>query len=135
RSFRTAARGHATDVTVDTEPETTVRIAAAGDLHCRESRRHEVAAAFASVQEEVDAILLAGDLTTHGQPEQAEILAAACRPLQVPVIAVLGNHDWHVDRRDELVAVLEDAGVVVLDPGVATFEVRGRDVAVVGAKG
>ena len=112
-----------------------VRIAAAGDVHVRETHRRQVADAFARAGEGVDAILLAGDLTTHGEPEQAEVLAAACRPLDVPVIAVLGNHDWHVNRRDELVAVLEDAGVVVLDPGVATFDARGRDVAVVGAKG
>ena len=135
RSFRTAARGHATDVTVDTEPETTVRIAAAGDLHCRESRRHEVAAAFARVQEEVDAILLAGDLTTHGQPEQAEILAAACRPLQVPVISVLGNHDWHCDRAEEVAAVLEAAGITVLERSSTVLDLGDTEVGVVGAKG
>jgi uncharacterized protein len=112
-----------------------VRIAAAGDIHVREEHRDDVAAALADAAASVDAILLAGDLTTHGEPAQARILAEACRPLDVPVVAVLGNHDWHVNRRDELVAVLEEAGIVVLDPGVVTLEVGGRDVAVVGAKG
>jgi Icc-related predicted phosphoesterase len=112
-----------------------VRIAAAGDIHVREATRDDVAAAFAGAAATVDAILLAGDLTTHGEPEQARVLADACRPLDVPVITVLGNHDWHANRRDELVAVLEDAGIVVLDPGMVTLELGGCDVAVVGAKG
>jgi len=112
-----------------------VRIAAAGDLHCRPTHRDEVERAFAAIAPEVDAILLAGDLTTHGEPEQAEVLAGACRDLGVPVVTVLGNHDWHVNRRDELVEVLRDAGVVVLDPGATVLEVAGREVGVVGAKG
>ena len=112
-----------------------VRIAAAGDVHCRPSMRDEVARAFARAANEADAILLAGDLTTHGEPEQAAVLADACAELDVPVLAVLGNHDWHSDRRDEVVSALEAAGIVVLDPGVTVFEVRGCDVGVVGAKG
>ena len=112
-----------------------MRIAAAGDLHCRPTHRDEVERAFAAIAPEVDAILLAGDLTTHGEPEQAEVLAGACRDLGVPVVTVLGNHDWHVNRRDELVEVLRDAGVVVLDPGATVLEVAGREVGVVGAKG
>lgn len=112
-----------------------VRVAAAGDVHCRPSQRVEVARAFARVEGEADLILLAGDLTTHGEPEQAEVLADACRPLGVPVVTVLGNHDWHRDRRDEVVAALEDADITVLDPGVAVLEISGREVGVVGAKG
>ena len=112
-----------------------VRIAAAGDLHVRDAHRHDVSAAFAQAATAVDAILLAGDITTHGEPEQARILAEACRPLDVPVVTVLGNHDWHANRRDELVELLEEAGILVLDPGVVTLELAGCDVAVVGAKG
>jgi hypothetical protein len=67
--------------------------------HCRESQRDEIAAAFAAVAEEVDAILLAGDLTTHAHPEQALILADACRPLRTPALPVLGKHDWPPDCR------------------------------------
>jgi predicted MPP superfamily phosphohydrolase len=61
------------------------RIAAVGDLHCRESQREEIAAAFAAIAADVDLVLLAGDLTTHGEPEQAQILADACRPLATPL--------------------------------------------------
>jgi Icc-related predicted phosphoesterase len=111
------------------------RIAAVGDLHCRESQRDEIAAAFAQIAGEVDAILLAGDLTTHGEPEQAQILADACDPLDTPVMTVLGNHDWHSNRRDEVVDVLLDAGIVVLDRDHAILDIGGVDVGVVGLKG
>lgn len=111
------------------------RIAAVGDLHCRESQRDEIAAAFEQIAGEVDAILLAGDLTTHGEPEQAQILADACDPLDTPVMTVLGNHDWHSNRRDDVVDVLLDAGIVVLDRDHAILDIGGVDVGVVGLKG
>ena len=111
------------------------RIAAVGDLHCRASHRVQIAAAFDAVAGEVDVILLAGDLTTHGVPEQAQILADACRPLDTPVLTVLGNHDWHSNRRDEVVEVLRDAGIVVLDRDHAILDVGGAGLGVVGLKG
>jgi Icc-related predicted phosphoesterase len=112
-----------------------VRVAAAGDLHCRPAQREAVRTAFAAIAPDVDAILLAGDLTTHGEPDQAAILADACRDLDVPVVTVLGNHDWHAGRRDEVVEVLRDAGIVVLDPGAVVLEIADREVGVAGAKG
>jgi uncharacterized protein len=116
--------------------ERRLRIAAAGDIHCgQENERGRVAAAFAALEEQADLVLLAGDLTTHGEPEQAAILADACRPLTVPVLAVLGNHDWHSGRRDELVAVLEDAGVEVLEREHRILDVADTQVGVAGAKG
>lgn len=113
-----------------------MRIAAAGDIHCgAETDREAMAAAFAEVASRVDLILLAGDLTTHGEPEQGAILAEACRSIDVPVVSVLGNHDWHADRSDELVSVLEDAGIAVLDRGHRVVTVGDVDVGVVGTKG
>jgi uncharacterized protein len=112
-----------------------VRIAAAGDVHCNESNRDETAAAFSEIDRTVDLILLAGDLTTHGEPEQASVLADACRDLETPVIAILGNHDWHVNRPRELTAVLEEAGITVLDRSATIQRVGDCDVGVVGVKG
>jgi Icc-related predicted phosphoesterase len=112
-----------------------IRIAAAGDIHADELRRGEIAAAFAAVQEEVDAILLAGDLTTHGEPEQAAVLADACQGLTVPVVSVLGNHDWHANRSDEVAGVLADAGIVLLDRSSTVLDLAGIQVGVVGCKG
>jgi Icc-related predicted phosphoesterase len=112
-----------------------IRIAAAGDIHCAVGEEARVQAAFAGVEPEVDLFLLAGDLTTHGEPEQAAVLAEVCRGLAVPVVAVLGNHDWHADRRDEVVSVLVDAGVRVLDQSWLVWEVRGTEIGIVGTKG
>jgi Icc-related predicted phosphoesterase len=112
-----------------------IRIAAAGDVHCSEANRGQIAAAFAEIDRTVDLILLAGDLTTHGEPEQAAVLADACRELGTPVFTVLGNHDWQSDSRDELVAVLEDAGITVLDPGHAICRPKDLEVGIVGVKG
>jgi uncharacterized protein len=114
---------------------TVIRIAAAGDVHGDESRRREIAEAFAAVDERADLLLLAGDITTYGEPEQAAVVADASRSLDIPVVAVLGNHDWHADRGDEITEVLESAGVTVLDRGWTVREVRGTDVGIVGTKG
>jgi Icc-related predicted phosphoesterase len=92
-----------------------VTVAAAGDIHCSEDNADAVRMAFDAIEGQVDAVLLAGDLTTHGEPEQAAILADACRGMETPVVAVLGNHDLHANRADELVEVLLEAGLVVLE--------------------
>lgn len=112
-----------------------VRVAAAGDIHCEESNRDAVARAFAALAGAADLALLAGDLTTTGEPAQAAVLADACRDVGMPVIAVLGNHDWHADRHDELVDALREGGIEVLDPGSTVVTVRGTRVGIAGAKG
>ncbi len=117
--------------------ECRIRIAAAGDIHYgeRDDDRERAAAAFGALADRADLVLLAGDLTTHGEPEQGEIVADAVRALEIPVIAVLGNHDWHVDRAPELTAVLEDAGVIVLDRGHHVLDLCDTEVGIVGTKG
>jgi uncharacterized protein len=112
-----------------------VRIAAAGDVHCREDERAEVDKAFASLDGRADLLLLAGDLTMHGKAGEAAVLANACRRLSIPVFAVLGNHDWHLGEQDEIRAVLADAGVRVLERESAVCEVAGVETGIVGAKG
>jgi Icc-related predicted phosphoesterase len=84
---------------------------------------------------QADLVLFAGDLTTHGEPGQASVLADACAALEVPAFAVLGNHDWHADHRDELVSVLEEGGVRVLDRSWVVCEAGGIEVGIVGVKG
>jgi Icc-related predicted phosphoesterase len=112
-----------------------LRIAAAGDVHCDQAHREQAREAFAGLAGKVDLVLLAGDLTTHGEPEQGAVLADACAQLDMPVFAVLGNHDWHVNRRDELVAALSEGGVRVLDRDWVTCETAGVEVGIVGVKG
>lgn len=112
-----------------------VKIAAAGDVHASEATRDRIASAFARVQDEADIVLLAGDLTTHGEVDQALVLAEACRGLSVPVCAILGNHDLHLGNGEEISAVLREAGVNMLQRASAVYELRGVDVGVAAAKG
>ena len=112
-----------------------IRIAAAGDIHASEATRERVVHAFATVAEQADVILLAGDLTTTGEPEQAQVLADACRELATPVFAVLGNHDFHAGRAHDVRAIVEEANVQVLDRSWKTCEVEGLQLGVVGTKG
>ena len=112
-----------------------IRFAAAGDIHADDANRDDLARAFRDVDGRVDLVLLAGDLTTYGEPEQAALLAEICRPLEMPVYAVLGNHDWHCNQVPEIVALLSSAGVRVLDRSWAIEEVDGASVGIVGLKG
>jgi Icc-related predicted phosphoesterase len=126
----------ATDrLAADLRGQRRVRVAAAGDIHCDARGGAAAREAFAALRGEADLILLAGDLTTHGEPAQAAVLAEACRDVDVPVAAVLGNHDHHAGRADELTAVLVEAGIDVLDGRHATYSVGGVDVGVAGVKG
>jgi Icc-related predicted phosphoesterase len=112
-----------------------VRVATAGDVHAREDRREELGAAFAALRGAADLLLLAGDLTTYGEPSEGAVLADACRDLGIPVYAVLGNHDWHADRADELKRVLREGGIHVLEREADVCRVGGVEIGVVGVKG
>jgi Icc-related predicted phosphoesterase len=112
-----------------------IRIAAAGDLHANGEERERVERAFAELDPQTDIVLLAGDLTGCGDPDEARVLADVCRELQVPVFAVLGNHDWHLNQTHELVSILTDGHVRVLERSTARCEIRGRSVGIVGLKG
>jgi uncharacterized protein len=111
-----------------------VKIAAAGDVHCSPENRDAVLTAFDAIDGEVEVVLLAGDLTTHGEPEQAEVLAEACRGMETPVVAVLGNHDLHANRADEVVGVLREAGIELLERSHTVVGDRCR-LGVAGTKG
>jgi Icc-related predicted phosphoesterase len=112
-----------------------IRVAAAGDVHCDEENREELELAFRRVDGDVDAILLAGDLTTYGELKQGELLAGICRGIEAPIYAVLGNHDWHCSEVAEIVAALGDAGVHMVDRGWARQEVDGASLGIAGTKG
>ena len=118
------------------QEECVLRIAATGDIHLgREGDQDRWARAFAGLRDRVDLVLLAGDLTTHGEPEQGAMVGAAARELDVPVLAVLGNHDWHANRHDELVAALREGGVDVLERDHRMLELCGTEVGIAGCKG
>jgi uncharacterized protein len=112
-----------------------IRLAAAGDIHCVEPLREHVARSFGRIAEESDLVLLAGDLTTHGLPEQAQVLADACTALSIPVVAVLGNHDHHSGQSGEVSDVLESAGIHLLERDHVILELGEVEVGIVGVKG
>jgi Icc-related predicted phosphoesterase len=112
-----------------------IRIAAAGDVHCREGNREEVVAAFAALPDDVDLVLLAGDLTSHGTVAEVEIVVEAAGETAAPIFTVLGNHDWHAGLGADLVEALRRGGIAVLDGDSALLEIEGVEVGVVGAKG
>jgi Icc-related predicted phosphoesterase len=112
-----------------------IRVAAAGDVHASRATRDRIEDSFARVQRDADLVLLAGDLTTHGEPDEARVLADACRDATVPICVVLGNHDLHAGKGEEIASSLRDVGIDVLERDTAVYELNGIDVGVVGAKG
>ncbi|HEX6723037.1 MAG TPA: metallophosphoesterase [Burkholderiaceae bacterium] len=108
-----------------------IRFAAVGDLHCTEAAAGTLRHFFAQASEAADALLLCGDLTDYGTAKEAKILADELSVVSVPVIAVLGNHDYESGVPDEVRRTLHAVGVHVLD-GEAV-EVHGIGIA--GAKG
>ena len=112
-----------------------IKVAAAGDIHAGGPGDERLAAVFADAAREADLFLLAGDLTRHGDPGEVSRLVEAVHGIELPVFAVLGNHDWHGNRCDELVEVLSEAGIRMLDKSSAMVEVGETSVGVAGAKG
>src|SRR6185436_13912046 len=110
---------------------TVVRVAAVGDLHCSKTSQGAFQSLFARISEAADVLLVPGDLTDYGLPEEAAILAKELHTLRIPIVAVLGNHDIESDKGAEVRQILADAGVTMLD-GDAT-ELLGIGIA--GVKG
>lgn len=110
----------------------TLRIAAIADIHVKKSSAGMLQPLFAKVTESADVLLLCGDLTDYGTPEEGKILAKEITSaLRIPAIAVLGNHDFESCKERELIDVITDAGVVVLDGD--SYELHG--VGFAGVKG
>jgi Icc-related predicted phosphoesterase len=125
-------------VTQDARPwnsSVVIKVAAAGDVHAGGPGDERFAAVFADVAREADLILLAGDLTLHGEPAEARALVEAVRSVEVPVVAVLGNHDWHANRSEELSSVLRDGGLRMLERESTVVDVDGTKVGIAGVKG
>jgi Icc-related predicted phosphoesterase len=108
-----------------------VRIAALGDLHCSKSSLGTLQPLLAKAAESAELMLLAGDLTDCGLPDEARILARELTTIRVPVVAVLGNHDYESGKADEVRQILAESGTTILDGD--TRETLGIGVA--GVKG
>lgn len=92
-----------------------VRIAAIGDLHCPKVSEGVLQPLFAQINESADVLLLCGDLTDYGKPDEAQALAKLLGMMTVPVLAVLGNHDYECGKAEEVQTIISEAGARVLD--------------------
>jgi Icc-related predicted phosphoesterase len=108
-----------------------VRFAAVGDLHVTRDAAGTLRTLFAQVSEVADALLLCGDLTDYGTAEEAQVLAEELAAVSVPVVAVLGNHDYESGTPEIVVETLTRAGVRVLDGEVCEID----GVGIAGVKG
>ena len=111
--------------------ERVVRIGAMADIHCSKESRGQIQPLLTQVAALVDVLLLGGDLTDYGLPEEAHILAHELSGVQVPMIAVLGNHDYEAGKQQEIGHILAEAGLKMLDGDA--YEVLG--VGIAGIKG
>lgn len=112
-------------------PNGPLKVAAIADLHVREDGSARYRELFAEISAAADVLVLAGDLTDLGKPAEAKLLAEDLRGCSIPVVGVLGNHDYESGREEEVAAILREAGMRLLD-GQAT-EIEG--VGFVGVKG
>lgn len=114
-----------------------LRLAAIADLHCTVDSKSLMRSMFAGVERRVDALLVCGNITDLGKPAEMEVFLAAIYPaLQsgLPVVAVLGNHDYHSGHYEWLVKMMRDAGIHVLY-GDDNIFVLNEQVGFVGVKG
>ncbi len=109
-----------------------IRVAAVGDLHARVDRPGRLRRFFGTINEEADLMVIAGDLTDHGELDEAEMLAEELLVVRVPKVAVLGNHDYEGGKSAEISRTLSHAGIKVLDGDVYIFEKR---LGIAGVKG
>ncbi len=115
----------------DALPKKSVRLAAMADLHYTKNSHGRMKPVFAEIAASADVCLLCGDLVDYGLPEETEILAGELAEMKLPIVAVLGNHEYESGKQDEVARILTGAGVQILD-GTA-IEVRGIGFA--GVKG
>jgi len=112
-----------------------IRVAAVADVHFGPDSAGTLRPHFEVLPDEADVLLLAGDLTHVGDPDEAAVLAKELDGVEVPVVAVLGNHDYHCDQEDDVTHVLEDVGVQMLEGDGVVLETPGGRLGIAGAKG
>lgn len=112
-----------------------IRVAAIGDVHFSEDSGGRFIDYWSRVHESADVMLIAGDLTTHGEIEQVEVLARELEVVRIPVVAVLGNHDYHSNHADKVRGELERRGITVLEGESITLSLGGSSLGITGTKG
>lgn len=109
----------------------TVKIAAVGDLHCTKTSAGALRDMFSQANEMADILLLCGDLTDYGLAEEALVLAEELSVVKIPMVAVLGNHDYESGTPDDVKQILADVGVKTLDGDACEID----EIGIAGVKG
>ncbi|HTU75407.1 MAG TPA: metallophosphoesterase [Trebonia sp.] len=112
-----------------------IRVAAVGDVHLGPDVRGRIRPHLDGIAEHADVLLLAGDLTQHGTLREAEIVAAEFEGLGIPVVTVLGNHDYQCDQEDEITALLAASGMTMLEGTGVVLDLPGGRLGIGGSKG
>jgi Icc-related predicted phosphoesterase len=112
-----------------------IRIAAVGDIHLSGDTDRDLAEGMAGIEEHADVLLLAGDLTKCGTPDEAKIVVRELRQVTVPIVAVLGNHDHHDGRPEAVADVLGSGGIRVLEGHAVVLDLPNGRLGVAGVKG
>jgi Icc-related predicted phosphoesterase len=112
-----------------------IRVAAVADVHFGHDSAGTLRPHLDDIADHADVLLLAGDLTRHGDADEAAVFAKEVAAVDVPTVAVLGNHDYHCDQEAAITGVLEDVGVVVLEGGTTIVETANGTLGIAGAKG
>ena len=112
-----------------------IRVAAVGDIHLGADSADRLAPGLADLADRADVLLLAGDLTKCGSPDEARCVAHELRGVTVPIVAVLGNHNHHGGRPEAVTEILAGAGIRVLKGHTAVLDLPGGRLGVAGVKG
>jgi Icc-related predicted phosphoesterase len=97
-------------------------VAAIGDLHVTETSTAPYRDLFVEISKTADILLLCGDLTNFGKTSEAEILAEDIRAAEIPVLGVLGNHDYECGQHQKVAEILHGAGMTILDEQAVEIE-------------
>jgi Icc-related predicted phosphoesterase len=95
--------------------DSVVRLAAISDLHYSKTSQGALQPLFAQIADSADVLVLCGDLTDYGLAEEARVLARDLAPVKIPMVGVLGNHDFESNQERDIAEVLSDVGVHMLD--------------------
>jgi len=117
------------------EDRSAIRIAAIADVHCYDELQGRLRHELEPVNDEADVLVIAGDVTLNGKVEEARILTEEISVVHIPIVGVLGNHDYEKNQENAIAVELSRAGVIVLDGHTFVMNCRGRTVGFTGVKG
>jgi Icc-related predicted phosphoesterase len=112
-----------------------ISIAAVSDIHFKPTDAEQLRARFAGVRDSADILVLPGDLVDSGTPQDAQLLVRELTALDIPIVAVMGNHEYSAGEVGAVAEVYRQAGIRLLDGDATDFVIRGESLGIVGTRG